>query len=148
MCAFLRYSLLKFHNISDFFYISFWPYFSGPVRLHTIGEYVSQVSFNWLLPCWVFRTGQRTSVLFFGFVFGRLVTQCDNKRIFQQSICVVWLCVYVANFLADNSQELKNLKPRFASSCEYRISSNNNVLYTDGHHQWCFSEGLCTGKKS
>ena len=36
---------------------------------------------------------------------------------------VVWLCVYVANLLADNSQELQKFKPRFASSCEYRISS-------------------------
>ena len=61
---------VKFHNSSELFF----TFHFGPVRLHTIGEYVSQVSFNWLLPCWVFRTGQRTSVLFFGFVFGRLVT--------------------------------------------------------------------------
>ena len=31
--------------------------------------------------------------------------------------------MYVANLLADNSQELEKLKTRFASSCEYRISS-------------------------
>ena len=31
--------------------------------------------------------------------------------------------MYVANLLADNSQELEKLKPCFASSCEYRISS-------------------------
>ena len=47
----------------------------GLVSLHAIGEYVSQASFNWLLlPCWFFCTGQCTSVLLFGLVFGRLVT--------------------------------------------------------------------------
>ena len=35
------------------------------------------------------------------------ILQCVNKRIFQQSICVVLLCVYVANLQAYNSQELE-----------------------------------------
>ena len=59
---------------------SFWPYSPGPVRLHSIGEYVYQPSFNWLLSWWVFRTGQRTSLLFVGLVFGRLVTSRHKHR--------------------------------------------------------------------
>ena len=72
----------------------FWPYFAGPVCLHTIGVYVSQPSLNWLLLCWVFLTGQRTSVFTCSADWWRRATtdilQCVNKRIFQQSICVVW----------------------------------------------------------
>ena len=52
----------------------FWPYSPGPVHLLTIGEYVSQPSFNWLLSWCFFCTGQHTSLLFVGLVFGRLVT--------------------------------------------------------------------------
>ena len=37
--------------------------------------------------------------------------------------------MYVANLLAYNSQELEKLNPRFASSCEYRISSYNLFLF-------------------
>ena len=51
MYAFLRYSLLKFHNSSEFFHI----YSPGPVRLHTIGEYVSQHEKSQLKEIRVFR---------------------------------------------------------------------------------------------
>ena len=101
-------------NPTYFFYFNYCPIFSADQT--SAGNFqlssVSQPSFNWLPSCWVFRTGQRTSVLFVGLVFAdwwcRATTtdilQCGvNKRIFQQSICVA--CVYVGNLLAESRQE-------------------------------------------
>ena len=49
----------------------FWPYSPGPVPLHTIGVYVSQPSFNWLLLCWVlpFSVGSTRVTLLLGFLW-------------------------------------------------------------------------------
>ena len=133
--TFLPYSLLKFHISSEFFSFHFGLIPRGLCVCIRSG-YVSQVSFNWLFSCRVFRAGQRTWVLFFGFVFGRLadILQSVNKRIFQQSICVVWHCVYVVNLLADNSQELKKLKPRFASSKYSKTYLNRGTFKRRGYY--------------
>ena len=89
---------------------SFCPYFPGPVHLHSIGVYVSQPSFNWLLLCWVFLTGKRTSVFTCLADWWRRATttdilQCVNKRIFQQSICVV--CGLFGNLLVEIDKNIR-----------------------------------------
>ena len=82
----------------------FWPYSPGPaVRLLTIGEYVSQPSFNWLLS-WCFFLYRTTHITIVCrprvWPTGDVAPQCVNKQIFLQSICAV--CVYVGNLLAEN----------------------------------------------
>ena len=98
----------------------FWPYSPGPVPLHTIGVYVSQPSFNWLLLCWVlpFSVGSTRVTLLLGFLWrqgSRLATaghfllcyhrlrflfldQCFFPRFASlllevQSNCVLWLLI-------------------------------------------------------
>ena len=68
----------------------------------------------------------------------RLLTQVDRKScdqlVFAWNLRSTGFTRSTLTASADNSQELEKLKPRFASSCEYRISSiglfKTNRLYT------------------
>ena len=48
-------------------------------------------------------------------------------------LCVVWLCVYVANLLADNSPELKkknsSLASRVPANIVFLVNINNTIYY-------------------
>ena len=86
MCAFLRCSLFS------------------------LQQRKKKTSFNWLLLCWVFLTGKRTSVFTCSADWWRRATttdilQCVNKRIFQQSICVV--CGLFGNLLVEIDKNIR-----------------------------------------